>query len=90
MLFDPKAVVVAAAFLAAKVEDAMADVRYLQEGTERMQAPVPQQEIITAELSLLQGVDYDLLCFHPCKAVLALTEDLKTFFKSEKGQTLVL
>mmetsp|Transcript_5795 Transcript_5795/g.16240 ORF Transcript_5795/g.16240 Transcript_5795/m.16240 type:complete len:304 (+) Transcript_5795:842-1753(+) len=90
MLFDPKAVVVAAAFLAAKVEDAMADVRYLQEGTERMQAPVPQQEIITAELSLLQGVDYDLLCFHPYKAVLALTEDLRTFLKSEKGQTLVL
>ena len=88
-LFDPKAVMVAAAFLAAKVEDAMVDVRYLQEGTERMQAPVTQQEIISAELQLLQGCHYDLLCFHPFKSVLALTEDLRTFLKSEKGLDLV-
>eukprot|EP00522_Entomoneis_paludosa_P014111 CAMPEP_0172455606 /NCGR_PEP_ID=MMETSP1065-20121228/12152_1 /TAXON_ID=265537 /ORGANISM="Amphiprora paludosa, Strain CCMP125" /LENGTH=478 /DNA_ID=CAMNT_0013208073 /DNA_START=102 /DNA_END=1538 /DNA_ORIENTATION=+ len=89
MLFDPKAVVVAAAFLASKVEDGMADVRFLIDGTEKMQAPVSQQEIIAAELSLLQGCHYDLLCFHPYKSVLALTEDLRTFLKSEKGQILV-
>ena len=81
---------VASAFLASKVEDAMADVRYLQEGTEKMQAPVSQQEIITAELTLLQGCHYDLLCFHPFKSVLALTEDLRTFLKSDKGQNLVV
>ncbi|KAL7570917.1 hypothetical protein ACA910_002550 [Epithemia clementina (nom. ined.)] len=89
MIFDPKAVLVASAFLASKVEDAMADVRNLQEGTEKMQAPVTQQEIISAELALLQGCHYDLLCFHPFKSVLALTEDLRTFLKSDKGQNLV-
>ena len=89
MVFDPKVVLVASAFLASKVEDVMADVRYLQEGTEKMQAPVTQQEIISAELALLQGCHYDLLCFHPFKSVLALTEDLRTFLKSDKGQNLV-
>ncbi|KAL3922935.1 MAG: hypothetical protein SGARI_006336 [Bacillariaceae sp.] len=30
-----------------------------------------------------------MLCFHPYKAVLAITEDLRTHLKSEKGRTLV-
>jgi cyclin H len=79
---------VAAAFLGSKIEDATTDVRYLEEGTQRMQAPVTTPEIITAELVLATGIHFNFLCFHPYKAVLALTEDLRTFLKSEKGKTL--
>jgi cyclin H len=89
MLHDPKVIMVAAAFLGCKVEDATADVRYLEEGTSLMNAPVTLQEIIPAELHLLAGAHFDLLCFHPYKAVLALTEDLRTYLKSDKGKILV-
>jgi cyclin H len=89
MVHDPKAIMVSSAFLASKVEDAMTDVRYLEEGTNLMNAPVPLSDIIPAEISLLEGVNFELLCFHPYKAVLALTEDLRTYLKSEKGRLLV-
>lgn len=90
MLYDPKAIMVAAAFLASKVEDVMVnDVRYLEDGTQAMDAPVSQVDILPAELALLQACHFDLLCFHPYKAVVALTEDLRTFLKSEKGKACV-
>lgn len=88
MLWDPKAIMVAAAFLGSKVEDATSDVRYLEEGTKLMNAPVTLAEIIPAELALVSGINFDLLCFHPYKAVLAFTEDLRTYLKSEKGRSL--
>jgi len=72
------------------VEDASVDVRYLEEGTQLFNAHVSQEEIIAAELALIQGVAFDLLCFHPHKAVLALTEDLRTFLKSDRGKVLVV
>jgi len=80
---------VAAAFLASKVEDAMLDVRYLEMGTKEMNAHVPVNEILEAEVKLLKGVDFDLLMFHPYKMVLSYTEDLRTYLKSEKGRGLV-
>lgn len=89
MIHDPKAIMVSAAFLASKVEDAMTDVRYLEEGTNLMNAPVTLSEILPAEIRLLSGVNFELLCFHPYKAVLAITEDLRTYLKSEKGRSLV-
>lgn len=89
MVHDPKVVMVAAAFLAAKVEDAMTDVRYLEEGTNLMNAPVTSAEIIPAEVNLLSGVNFELFCFHPYKAVLSITEDMRTYLKSEKGRSLV-
>ncbi|GKY90386.1 hypothetical protein MPSEU_000012600 [Mayamaea pseudoterrestris] len=89
MMFDPKCVMVAAAFLAAKVEDVTADVRYLEQGTEALQAPVAAQDIISYELQLLSGCHFDLLCFHPFKPLSALTEDLRTYLKSDKGKNLV-
>lgn len=89
MMFDPKTIMVAAAFLASKVEDAMTDVRYLEEGTQKMNAPVTQSEIIPAEINLLSGINFELLCFHPYKAVLAITEDLRTYLKSDQGKHLV-
>lgn len=89
MIHDPKAIMVAAAFLATKVEDATADIRYLEDGTNLMNAPVSQADIIPAELALLEGINFNLLCFHPYKAVVALTEDLRTFLKSDKGIALV-
>ncbi|CAJ1966999.1 unnamed protein product [Cylindrotheca closterium] len=89
MMFDPKAIMVASAFLASKVEDAMTDIRYLEEGTQRMNAPVTQAEILPAEIDLLSGINFELLCFHPYKAVLAITEDLRTYLKSEQGKSLV-
>lgn len=90
LLFDPKTIMVAAAFLASKVEDATTDVRYLQEGTVVMDAAVAIPDIVAAEVHLLAGVHFHLLCFHPYKAVLALTEDLRTFLKTAAGQNLLL
>ncbi|CAB9529969.1 Cyclin [Seminavis robusta] len=89
MIHDPKAVMVAAAFLASKVEDGTARVRELEKGTELMQSPVTQAEILPAELFLLDGIRFQLMCFHSFKPVEALTEDLRTFLKSERGITLV-
>jgi cyclin H len=53
-----------------------------------MNAPVTVAEILPAELVLLTGINFDLLCFHPYKAVLAFTEDLRTYLKSDKGRML--
>lgn len=89
MIHDPKTIMVSAAFLASKVEDAMTDVRYLEEGTNLMNSPVTLSEILPAETKLLSGINFELLCFHPYKAVLAITEDLRTYLKSEKGRSLV-
>lgn len=88
MVHDPKAIMVASAFMGSKVEDATADVRYLEEGTKLLHAPVPMQDIIDAEIHMLAGVNFELMCYHPYKTVLAYTEDLRTFLKSEKGRTL--
>ena len=53
-----------------------------------MNAPVTVAEILPAELALLAGINFDLFCFHQYKAVLAFTEDLRTYLKSEKGRSL--
>lgn len=88
MLHDPKHILVAAAFMATKVEDCMTQVHHLEEGTKLMNSPLTQAEILRAEYPLLGGINCDLLCFHPYKAVLAFTEDLRTFLKSSKGRRL--
>ena len=88
MTHDPKAMMVASAFLASKVEDATVDIRYLEEATKQMQAPVTQTEIIDAEIALVSGVHFELLCFHPYKTVLAYTEDLRTYLKTDQGKVL--
>jgi len=62
---------------------------YLEEGTNNLNSPVLASEIIPAEINLLSGVNFELLCFHPYKAVLAITEDLRNYLKSEKGRLLV-
>ena len=67
MIFDPKAAMVASAFLACKVEDCTADVRYMEEGTKLMSAPVTVAEILRVEANVLVGVNFELLCFHPYK-----------------------
>jgi cyclin H len=89
MIHDPKHVLVAAAFLATKVEDCMTQVHHLEEGTKLMNSPVTHAEILRTEYTLLGGMNCDLLCFHPYKAVLAFTEDLRTFLKTSKGRVLV-
>jgi cyclin H len=86
LIFDPKALSVASAFLAAKIEDCMLDVRYLELATKEMNAPVTMEEILKAEIELLRGVDYDLVMWHPYKTVLAVTEDLRVYLKSERGK----
>ena len=89
MMHDPKTMLAAAAFLAAKVEDCMLDVRYLEMGTTEMNAPVPMNEILDAEIRLMNGIDFDLLVFSPYKTILPIVEDLRTFLKSERGRGLV-
>ena len=88
MLHDPKHILVAAAFMATKVEDCMTQVHHLEEGTKLMNSPVTKEEILRTEYTLLGGINCDLLCFHPYKAVLAFTEDLRTFLKTSKGRAL--
>lgn len=85
LLFDPKAILVAAAFLGSKVEDSMAQIHHLEEGIVSLNDTVSTQEIMAAELALISGVNFDLLCFHPYKAVVSLTEDLRTFLKTSAG-----
>eukprot|EP00804_Cyclotella_cryptica_P005094 CCRYP_011555-RB/>CCRYP_011555-RB protein AED:0.35 eAED:0.35 QI:0/0/0/1/0/0/2/0/217 len=84
MMYDPKCMSVAAAFLASKVEDCMLDVRYLELATKEMNAPVGMDDILKAEVQLLKGCDFDLLMFHPYKTVLACTEDLRVYLKSDR------
>ena len=90
MMYDPKSMSVASAFLAAKIEDCMLDIRYLELATKEMNAPVPMDDILKAEVQLLKGCDFDLLMFHPYKTVLACTEDLRVYLKSEKGKRLAV
>ena len=89
MMHDPKSMLAAAAFLASKVEDCMILVGYLEMGTKEMNAPVPIDDILDAEMRLIEGIDFDLLVFSPYKTVLTLTEDLRKFLKSEKGRELI-
>jgi len=89
MLHDPKNIMVAAAFLAAKVEDATVDIRHVEKGTAAMNAPVLTPDIVQAEIALVSGIHFYLLCFHPYKSVLSLTEDLRTFFKTSAGKALI-
>jgi cyclin H len=81
---------VASAFLASKIEDCMLDVRYLELATKEMDAPVGTDDILKAEVQLLKGCDFDLLMFHPYKTVLACTEDLRVYLKSERGRGLAV
>ena len=48
-------------FLASKVEDTMADVRYFEEATKLMEVPVSVEEILIAELALVSGVNFDVI-----------------------------
>ena len=86
MLYDPKIIMVASTFLACKVEDVTCDIRYIEQGTQLLNAPVAINEIVTGEIILLSGINYNLLCYHPYKSTLALTEDLRTFLKTSVGQ----
>lgn len=89
MMHDPKSMLAAAAFLATKVEDCMILINYIEKGTEEMNAPVPQDDILTSEIILIEGIDFDLLVFSPYKTVLSYTEDLRTFLKTKRGRDLV-
>ena len=89
LVHDPKVVMTSAAWLASKVEDLMVPVRLLEQATNEMNSPVTRAEIIPSEVYLLAGVDFDLLCFHPYKAVVAMTEDMRNHLKAPEAQRLV-
>ncbi|KAL3756823.1 hypothetical protein ACHAWU_007788 [Discostella pseudostelligera] len=89
MMHDPKSMLAAAAFLASKVEDCMILVGYLEQGTKEMDAPVPLNEVLDAEINLIEGIDFELLVFSPYKTVLSYTEDLRTFLKTDRGMKLI-
>jgi cyclin H len=86
LLYDPKIIMVAATFLACKIEDVTCDIRYIEQGTQLLNAPVTIHEIVTGEIILLSGIHFHLLCYHSYKSTLALTEDLRTFLKTSVGQ----
>ena len=89
LIHDPKVVMTSAAWLASKVEDLMVPVRLLEQATNEMNSPVTRAEIIPSEVNLIAGVDFDLLCFHPYKAVVAMTEDMRNHLKAPEAQRLV-
>ena len=89
MMFDPKCMLAASAFLATKVEDCMISINYIELGTKEMNAPVPINDILDAEIKLIEGIDFDLLVFSPYKTVLSYTEDLRTFLKTKRGKGLI-
>mmetsp|Transcript_22646 Transcript_22646/g.53583 ORF Transcript_22646/g.53583 Transcript_22646/m.53583 type:complete len:440 (-) Transcript_22646:134-1453(-) len=89
LIHDPKVVMTSAAWLASKVEDLMVPVRLLEQATNEMNSPVTRAEIIPSEVHLIAGVDFDLLCFHPYKAVVAMTEDMRNHLKAPEAQRLV-
>ncbi|KAL3810405.1 hypothetical protein ACHAXA_007033 [Cyclostephanos tholiformis] len=89
MMHDPRSMLAASAFLAAKVEDCMISVTYLEMGTGEMNAPVPTRDILDAEMRLIRGIGFELLVFSPYKTVLSYTEDMRTFLRTERGAGLV-
>jgi cyclin H len=89
MFHDPKSLLAACAFLAAKVEDCMISASYLEMGTREMNATVPICDILDAEIRLIRGIGFELLVFSPYKTVLAYTEDMRTFLRTERGAGLV-
>ena len=89
MLHDPKTVMIAAGFAACKIEDSVKDIRYFEDGANLLSCPVTQAELLPTELAFMEGICFQLLCFHPFKPLQALTEDLRTFLKSEKGMALI-
>jgi cyclin H len=89
MFHDPKSLLAACAFLAAKVEDCMISASYLEMGTREMNAPVPICDILDAEVRLIRGIGFELLVFSPYKTVLSYTEDMRTFLRTDRGAGLV-
>lgn len=86
-MYDPKCILLASAFLASKVEEGMVHVQSLEDATRNMGlGVVPVQDILDSELDLVNGLNFELMCSHPYKALIALWEDLRTFLKSDKGR----
>lgn len=89
LLFNPIAIMIASAFIASKIEDLTVDVRYLEDGSRGLGTHTKWKEIVESEIDLTKGIDFDLCCFHPYKAVLAYTQDLRGFLKSTVGKQCV-
>jgi len=79
MMYDPKAIMVASAFLASKLEDSNCNIKYIEDGTKTLQSHVATHSIINSEIALINGINFDLLCFHPYSTILAYTNDLRSF-----------
>ena len=86
-MYDPKSILLASAFLASKVEEGMVHVQSLEDATRNMGLGVVLvKDILESELHLVTGLNFELMCSHPYKALIALWEDLRTFLKSDKGK----
>jgi cyclin ccl1 len=73
--FDPKPLMVASIFLASKVEDMLVDVLELEAATRVLDSFVSESDILLGEVRLLQGLNYQLYCFHSLKPLAALVQD---------------
>ena len=82
---DPKITMVGAVLLASKVEDCVTRPGLLEEGAALMNANVRTADIVRAEMDVAMGCGYQLACHHPHNAVLAYTQDLRTFLKQGGG-----
>lgn len=85
VLFDPKKVMVACVLLASKTEDSNIDVNLLVEATEVLQSGVCNEDILSHELKVLMGLNFNLHCFHPFNPMVAFLEDLRQLLLSKVG-----
>jgi len=86
---DPKCILLASAFLASKVEESMVHVQSLEDATVSLNlGKVSSGLILEAELQLVEGLHFELLCSHPYKALIALWEDLRTCLKGDAHSKL--
>ncbi|GMH70564.1 hypothetical protein TrLO_g7614 [Triparma laevis f. longispina] len=77
--FDPLKILVAAIFLASKVEDRKISSRVLSEHVASLNKEVSVEEIISHELVLMEGVSFQLHQTHPFRGLIGFVDDLRQF-----------
>jgi cyclin H len=84
MEFHPKYIVPTAIYVAGKVEE-----QYINVDTIAEQLHVDHKHVIGHEMVLLEGVRFQLIMYHPFRAVLGFVDDFRGFRKSQ-GRDLPL
>jgi cyclin H len=84
MEFHPKFIVPTVIYVAGKVEE-----QYINVDTIAEQLQVDHKHVIGHEMLLLEGVRFQLIMYHPFRALLGFVDDFRGFSKAQ-GRTLPL